>query len=885
MKYLLAGLLGLLSVFVHGQIVFKGQVVNEENNPVNYATVSVENPVTKVVLAYELVNEKGNFEIALKTDLDEVNIRVTAINYAVFNQLIKSDSQELILELKAEATQLEEIFVKASVITQRNDTIVFDLDAFAGKNDRVLEDVLKKMPGIEVGLGGQITYQGKPINKFYVEGKDLMGGKYTSITKALPNMHVSKLEVLENHQPIKMLQNKVASENPAINIRLKQNISFSGSGKVGVGGNPFLWKSSVSPMLFSKELQYLINYETNNTGDDVASKLNNYGVFSSFDIYTYHKATGNELAIAETALPSISSTRYLFNKSHLISGNVLTNLSKELELKINAYYYNDENERTGEQYTEVKNAFDGENEGKVIRYGRKNNSFRFSENFKTYLTLTKNTENNYLKNVLLLSVQKQKSRGNLLLNDNSLAQSVMSPSFDIQNSISTLIPVGNNKFANFKSIIDFTRDRQNYGVNATDILNFPDESINQYIGMEQTYTDNTFYTQNALSMSWKIKKWTLTEEYSVLYENSKIETDLYGFEAQRIQIGGLYQNDLNYSKFSNVANTSLNYKGVKWDLNIGLPVYWVAISLKDNTSNAKKTVNRAVFQPSFYTSYKLSHMLTLRGYANVKTDFTPLNQLYPHYIFSGLNFTAYQSKIEDSKSYTSGLRFEFKNPFNGIFINGGTSYSIVKNNLLYGSQIDENGQQIIEALEQKNETVSQTANINVGKFFSEFSTNVKGSFGVNKNKADVLLNQMLRKVKMYHYTYGFQVTNNHFDWLNFTYDFSYRQSQRKDFNRNTNTYSGSHNARIDAFPIKNHSLVWKLDYQENRFNHQAFANRFMDLMYRFKWDKKKIDFEIEWQNILNTKEYEEVIINNIQTSTTWFKLRPTQVLFSVRFNF
>src|SRR5690606_39330877 len=56
----------------------------------------------------------------------------------------------------------------------------------------------------------------------------------------------------------------------------------------------------------------------------------------------------------------------------------------------------------------------------------------------------------------------------------------------------------------------------------TDILNFPDESINQYIGMEQTYTDNTFYTQNALSMSWKIKKWTLTEEYSVRSEERRV---------------------------------------------------------------------------------------------------------------------------------------------------------------------------------------------------------------------------------------------------------------------------------------------------------------------------------------------------------------------------
>src|SRR5690606_13665384 len=162
-------------------------------------------------------------------------------------------------------------------------------------------------------------------------------------------------------------------------------------------------------------------------------------------------------------------------------------------------------------------------------------------------------------------------------------------------------------------------------------------------------------------------------------------------------------------------------------------------------------------------------LFRLRGSANTQTTFTPLSQLYPHYIFSGLDFTAYQSKMEDSKSYTSSLSFEFKNPFNGIFMNGGVNYNLVKNKLLYGSRIDENGQQIIEALEQPNQTVLQAANIRVGKFFSEFSTNVRGSLAVNKNKGDILVNQILSNVKMYNYTYGFQVTNNHFNWMNFTY--------------------------------------------------------------------------------------------------------------------
>lgn len=103
--------------------------------------------------------------------------------------------------------------------------------------------------------------------------------------------------------------------------------------------------------------------------------------------------------------------------------------------------------------------------------------------------------------------------------------------------------------------------------------------------------------------------------------------------------------------------------------------------------------------------------------------------------------------------------------------------------------------------------------------------------------------------------------------------------------RRTNSYKNSHRIRIDLIPVHNQSIIWKLDYQENNFNHQTFPNRFMDLAYRFTWSKKRIDFDLEWQNILNLKEYEQVVINDIQTSTTIFKLRPSQVLFSVRYVF
>lgn len=254
------------------QVRIKGTLVNESQEAVGYATVSLMNPDSKAVIAYTLSDELGFFDMELTSTLPLFNLNFSALNHNSTDLSIPNKSQDLLIEMTTTHTQLEEILIKTTPITQRQDTISFDLNRFARKNDRVLEDVLQNIPGIEVESSGQIKYQGQAINKFYVEGMDLMQGSYTSITKAMPNQHISKLEVLENHQPIKMLTDKVMSESPAINIRLKNKISFSGSGKTGIEASPFLWNSTASPMFFSSSLQYLFNYGTNNAGLDISKK-------------------------------------------------------------------------------------------------------------------------------------------------------------------------------------------------------------------------------------------------------------------------------------------------------------------------------------------------------------------------------------------------------------------------------------------------------------------------------------------------------------------------------------------------------------------------------------------------------------------------------------
>src|SRR5690606_25288856 len=118
---------------------------------------------------------------------------------------------------------------------------------------------------------GQITYMGEPIEKYYIEGMDLLEGRYSLANESISANDVSQVEILENHQSIKVLDSLIGSERTSINIKLKNNISLSGKAEIGSGFSPGLLKVGITPLLFSKNRQTFASYQYNNTGHDLAS--------------------------------------------------------------------------------------------------------------------------------------------------------------------------------------------------------------------------------------------------------------------------------------------------------------------------------------------------------------------------------------------------------------------------------------------------------------------------------------------------------------------------------------------------------------------------------------------------------------------------------------
>src|SRR5699024_2356297 len=279
---LLLAIFCLLTLHSFGQIEITGKITDSYTEEALGSTSVVISPKGKSnILGYSISDSEGKFKISINAPSDTLTVKVYSLGYTSFEKDIEPKSQELIVELESAAESLEEVFLRRPPIRQRGDTLIFDPEAFKSNKDRSIQDVLAKMPGIEIDPSGEIKYQGKPINKFYVEGLDLMGGKYGMVSNNLNVDKVSSVEILENHQPLKVLDSVEPSEQAAINIKLKNKITVSGNIEAGVGASPALWFGKMSPMFFTKKFQTLVSYQTNNIGTNITQDFSKFS-FAAF---------------------------------------------------------------------------------------------------------------------------------------------------------------------------------------------------------------------------------------------------------------------------------------------------------------------------------------------------------------------------------------------------------------------------------------------------------------------------------------------------------------------------------------------------------------------------------------------------------------------------
>lgn len=244
------------------------------------------------------------------------------------------------LRLEVEEVKLREVYVRATPITPRGDTLSYRIKTFAGAQDRYIEDVLRKLPGIEVGTNGQIRYQGKAIDKFYIEGQDPLGANYNQASRNLPADAVDRVEVIEHNQHKRILQGKVVGEQAALNIRLNKKALFRPFGELmgGTGLEPPLWTGKAFLMQVAPSNQLITNLRGNNIGQELATDFVEHT--SPYPEEDYQPLPHTILSTSGNT-PPLSEGRYLRNQALSWGVNDLQRVGQYGSLRLNVLGYHD----------------------------------------------------------------------------------------------------------------------------------------------------------------------------------------------------------------------------------------------------------------------------------------------------------------------------------------------------------------------------------------------------------------------------------------------------------------------------------------------------------------------------------------------------------------
>lgn len=236
--------LGLSVAFAQNPYSIKGVVADTANNSkLNHATISILHAKDSTLYKFTRANAAGAFSIEPMKKGNFIML-LTYPDYADYVSFFTLDSVKRNIDfkqinMKLKATLLKEVIIKGqgAAIKIKGDTTEFNAALYTIQPNDKVEDLLKKMPGIQIDKDGKITAQGKSIPKVLVDGEEFFGDDPTLVTKNLRADMVDKVQLFDKTSDQAAFTGvDDGQKTPTINIKLKEDKKNGYFGKADVGG-------------------------------------------------------------------------------------------------------------------------------------------------------------------------------------------------------------------------------------------------------------------------------------------------------------------------------------------------------------------------------------------------------------------------------------------------------------------------------------------------------------------------------------------------------------------------------------------------------------------------------------------------------------------------
>lgn len=860
------------------QTEFSGKVfLQSDQTPLRAVNITVQESKNSGILGFAISKEDGNFSISFESELDSIWIVAKSMTIEKIEMKVANNSQRVQLEAKPSDFLLDEFMVEGvkSPITSKKDTLSYDVESFSGQEDRVLVDVLKRLPGLEVSPSGSISYRGESIQKFYIEGLDLLEGRYNLATRNMPVDAVKSVEVLENHQPIRMLDSIEFSSRASINIRLKKKDVVIGRGYVG-GGFPGIWDAKIAPMIFNNTFQSIVSVGSNNAGVNLSDEILD---FSNKSTSSFEEESKKWFRSTGIRGGSMDDSRYIFNRSFLGSVNTIKRLSNEYELKT-ALDYSREN--INNSFFINKTYFLEDETIEILESGVLN---ELSDHLRLNLNLTKNSNTDYFHNRFQASLVNTKYSSDFTFVDQSIYQEIRRPDLMFSNNFRKLIRVG-MQVLDFNSDMSFLSQRPRL-MTMPAFLGVGSDTLSANPQGKQNVRFTSYYLNNSVSYkNFSLFGLSGSGSSGLLLKNSNLLSSSF---LDNSPLGFPFENNLRLNEISTYSSISLERNTKKSQLKLVFPARYSNFRLNDIFNEASVgSPNQLFFEPEVYWRFDKGPYFDFRNSFSRKVTVGDLYDIYPGQIF--VNFQAVQiknSEIPILQNNRLTLRQSFKDPLISLFINSTFSFNYSHRNTLMQNRVEENGRILLTAVNRDNIGKAFSWNGDISKFVSKIRTNLAGGSNFNWIEREIAVNDVLQFLN-YSRVNGFlKASYRPLGKINFELKYDYtaiRSVSESAFDNRSFITTPS----FSFILLPSKEQVAKLTFESLTVNSNAGASKsqinFLDFDYSFKIPKKRIEMSLICNNLLGQTQWATISNSSFVFIEEFRLLRPRQVTFRIGYS-
>ncbi len=796
--------------------------------------------------AFASTDKEGRFAITPKAGADSISFRF--MGYESRSLPVTADLS--CVHLKPKARQLNDVIVEAPDIYAKGDTLVFNVAKYANAKDNAIIDVIRRLPGIKVEEDGTIKYQGKPINKFYLDGNDFIGGQYGLATNNISHKDVASVEVMENHQPVKALEGIEFPEEAGINLKLKEDARsrWVGVAQAAAGVQPFLYDGSLYTMRIAPKNQNIIILKADNTGWNPANEIQEHDFDDMFSS-DYTSNLWPEYISADIVNAPLSEKRTRDNLSWL--ANAITAWkSGDTSMRLKLNYMGDRLDYNSGVTTDYFSSH-------IPQFVQNNSQRTQTHDLSAQFFSQTNKRGYYLKEKLTVAGVWDKSNSEIT-GSFDLAQRVNSKSFSANNDLKL---VKRNEKKLFTLISRNTFEHR------------PDRLIVAGVeNAEQSLGTTDFRSTTETKFGKMTRFWKFYVSGGLDIDYHRMNSTLYG-------LGKFDNTGIHEAFLSNLyATPQVDYERNGWRASFNIPLKWLHYSIAGRhdyiNASPRLYVKRQLTAKSDISASAAYSLGSPQPYLNITV---PVLSDYRN-LFIAENPDKY------SQNVVATLSYRYRNPLKSLFFNLSASYnhsssSIMSNQLFIGDFIVSTYSDRLN----KSDAWYVKGGISKGLGHSKMvlGCDIDASVSSPSSMRDhevIPYRQNAAGVKPY---FKGSITR----WLSANYEATYGFSKLK-INDIANNY---HNFRQNVF-----ATIIPNDYVQFTVGAEHFLTRFPEghtanlvlLDASAVWRLNgKVRLSLTANNLLNRRSYQYVNYGTLSRSEHNFRIRQRSILASVQYRF